>query len=361
MIILISFLVACLITVITIPFTIKLAEKWKLLDDPKKRSHPAHIQTRIIPRAGGLPIFLGITIPTLLFLPLDKHILGILSGALILLVVGLLDDYLKYFSPYKRWLLQFLAAAAVVTSGVGISFITNPFGGILRLDEFIYPIYFFGNHNIVLIADIFAFLWIVWMMNVINWANGIDGQTPGIIGVSSLILGFYSLNLYQNGDPNQLSIATLSFITAGTATGFLPFNWHPAKIFLGFSGTTILGFLIATLSILSGAKLAIAFLVLLIPALDFFYTFTRRILSKKSPFLGDKKHLHHLLLSYGWSHQKISLFYIFSCAILGVLAITLPSEGKIFTILALGVTILASLIWLHMLGRSFGQSDRDSG
>ena len=199
------------------------------------------------------------------------------------------------------------------------------------------------------------------MMNMVNWANGIDGQTPGFVAVAALILGFYSFELYQNGDQNQLSIAVLALITSGAALGFLPFNWHPAKIFLGFSGTTILGFMLAILAILSGAKLAIAFLVLLIPAVDSIYTGIRRLLTGKSPFFGDKKHLHHLLLKQGWSHQRISLFYITSCAILGMLAINLPSSGKLFTILGISTLLTGSLIWLTFFGNSSEPLDQGNG
>lgn len=342
-----AFLISVILTLLFIPLTIKFAKKFKLVDDPNLRPHPAHTQQRIVPRAGGLAIFFGILIPILILIPLDKHIIGILFGILILLVIGLLDDALKNFSPLIRLVFQFIAAGIVVISGVGITFITNPLGGIIKLDSIVYPVYIFGPHNIVLLADIFAFLWIVWMMNIVNWSKGVDGQMPGIIFVTALTIAILSYNLFSKGDLNQLSVTTLALITAGTSVGFLFFNWYPAKIFPGFSGSTILGFMIATLSILSGAKLATALMVLLIPAVDFLYTFFRRILSKKSPFLGDQQHLHHLLLKHGWSHKRISLFYIISCAILGLISTTLHSQGKLFVILGIGVVALGTIIWLQ--------------
>lgn len=365
-----AFACSTLLSLLFTPPTIYLAKKFKLVDDPKARPHPAHIHSKVIARAGGLPVFLAIVISILIFIPFDqtsllsgdnKHILGILIGITILLIVGLLDDYLKDFSPYPRLFLQLLAAGVVVASGVGISFVTSPLGGILRLDEIVIPINLFGSHTIVLIADIFAFLWIVWMMNMVNWSKGVDGQMPGIAVVAALTIGYLSFGLFTKGDPNQFPIAVLSAITAGAALAFLVFNWHPAKIFPGQSCSTILGFMIAVLSILSGAKLATALLVLLIPSIDFFYTFFRRAATKKSPFRGDKKHLHHLLLERGWSHKKISLFYIVSCAILGLLAISLPSQGKLFAALGIGVVVLGGLLWLHLFGRSFERSDPDNG
>jgi len=356
------FLVALAVTLATTPLAIIFAKKYKLLNDPKKINHPKQLQNRVIPRAGGLSVFIGLMVAIFWFVPFDKHIIGIILATLLLLSVGLLDDVLEDFSPIKRWLLQFIAAGIVVASGVGISFITNPFGGVIRLDTFAFPINLFGTHNIILIADIFALFWIVWMMNMINWAKGVDGQMPGITAIAALTIGFVSFGFYNQGDPNQLPIAILSFITAGASLGLLAFNWYPSKILPGFSASTILGFMIAVLSILSGAKLATAVLVLLIPSIDFFYTFSRRLLSGKSPFKGDREHLHHLLLDKkGWSHQQISLFYIASCAILGLLATTLSSQGKLFTALAVGVIVIGGILWLHFFSTSLKQPDQDNG
>lgn len=356
--ILIPFITSLLLSLALTPPSIKFAKKYKLITDPQTKPHPAHIQDRIIPRAGGLPIFLSLFISIMLFVPPDKHIAGIVLSLIILLITGLIDDKLKNFSPFPRLGLQILSAAVVVASGVGISFVTNPTGGILRLDQIVYPLTFFGAHNIVLIADLFAFLWIVWMMNMINWAKGVDGQMPGIVTIASLTIGYLSYNLYLQGDPHQLPIAILAFITAGASLGWLPFNWYPSKMLPGFSGSTVLAFMIAVLSILSGAKLATAILVLLIPSIDFFYTFFRRLLSGHSPFYGDQKHLHHLLLKRGWSHSQISLFYIISCAILGLSSTLLSSKEKLFTSLIVGVMVLGSIIWLHLFYKDTEQTKK---
>lgn len=347
-----AFFAAFLVSLLSTPITIKLANKFKLLDDPKNRPHPAHIQNRVIPRAGGLPIYLGVVSAILLFVPFDKHILGIILGLTVLVAVGLVDDYKKNFSPFPRLLLQFAAAGIVVASGVGITFVTNPLGGILRLDQIVIPVYFWGSHTIVLIADIFAFFWIVWMMNMVNWSKGVDGQMPGIIIVAGLVIGLVSHNLFAAGDPNQLAITQMALITSGAALGFLLYNWHPAKILPGQGASTILGFMIATLTILSSAKLATALLILLVPTIDFFYTFFRRVLAGRSPFFGDQKHLHHLLLKSGWSHRQISLFYIITCAILGLISTTLSSKGKIFTLLGIGVVIFGVILWLHLFKKT---------
>ncbi|OGE14717.1 hypothetical protein A3F00_03445 [Candidatus Daviesbacteria bacterium RIFCSPHIGHO2_12_FULL_37_11] len=350
-----------LITALSVYPTIKIAKKFDLLDNPKKRPHPAQIHTKTIPRAGGLAIFIGIILSIFIFLPLEKHILGIILGTSILLVLGLYDDKSKNFSPYKRLLIQFLAAGFVVVSGVGISFITNPLGGVIRLDSFSFPVNFLGNHQFIVIADIFALFWMIWVMNMINWSKGVDGQMPGIVLVATLVLGILSLKLFLAGDPNQENIAKLSFITAGSALGFFIFNWHPAKIFPGFSGSGVFGLIIASLAILSGAKLATAGLVLLIPATDFMYTFVRRVLQGKSPVWGDRGHLHHLLLNRGLTPQQITCIYMALGVILGALALNLNSKGKLFASVLVALSVLGLILWLNSFGDYSRKHDPDNG
>lgn len=353
-------LISFLITVFSIPFTIKFAKKYSLLDNPKLRPHPAHTHKRIVPRAGGLPCFIALLISIILFISISSEIAGILSGIALLLIIGLADDKYKNVSPYLRLLGQFIAALIVVVSGVGITFITNPLGGIIHLNAPIFLNLLNFKLNFIL-ADILALVWIVWVMNMINWSKGVDGQMPSITTVAAVILGLLSLKFALLGDPNQANVAKLSFITAGTSLGLLIFNWYPAKIFPGFSGSTILGFMIAVLSILSGAKLATAILVLLIPATDFGFTFLRRILQGKSPVWGDKEHLHHKLLEMGFSHKKISLFYLFGSVILGAIALSLSSSGKLFAAAFIAIAILGGILWINFFGGYLKHRDQDSG
>lgn len=357
---LLPFLVGFLVTAISVIPTITFAKKYKLLNYPDNK-HPGNIQSRVIPRAGGLACFIGIFLSIIVFLQIEKHILGILIALTILLIVGLADDKYKNLSPYIRLLVQFVAALVVVGSGVGINFITHPFGGIIRLDTIILPFDFFGVRHIFVVADLLALVWIVWVMNMINWSKGVDGQMPGIVAVAAIFLGILSVKLALLGDASQIDIAKLSFITAGTAIGLLIFNWHPAKILPGFSGSTILGFMIAVLAILSGAKLATAGLVLLVPATDFVYTFFRRIAQKKSPVWGDRGHLHHRLLDLGLTHQQISLFYIIGGVILGTIALSLDSRGKLFAAALIGISVLGGILWLNFFGGLSKPHDQDSG
>lgn len=352
-------LIAFLLTLISVPLTIKLARRYGLVDDPGTRPHPAHLHKSVLPRAGGLAIFITILSTSLIFLPLEPYLVGILTGITVLLLMGLADDKLVNFNPYIRLVLLFLAAAAPVFTGIGISFINNPLFGLGFLPPNLSqnPYIYFDK----LTADVFAFLWIVTLTQVINWSKGVDGQMPGITAVAAIILGFLSLKIYGEGDLNQLNVATLSFIVAGTSLGFLIFNWHPAKILPGFSGSTILAFMLATLSILSGAKVATAILVLAVPTIDFIYTVLRRVFKGRSPVWGDRGHLHHKLLDLGWSHQKISLFYIIGSAILGAIALIVDTQSKMFALLLVAIIFFGFVLWLNSFGVFSKRSARDNG
>lgn len=370
--IILIFLVSFFITVLATPLTIKIARRFDLVDDPQKRPHPAHVQKRVIPRAGGLAIYTGIVIACLIFLPLEKTLLGILFGITILLVIGLLDDKLISFSPYQRLALLFVAAGIPVISGIGITFIGNPLSQlpflpsgvaspIIHLDQIVIPLSFLGSHKIILIADLFALFWIVILTQVINWSKGVDGQMPGITLITAIILGLISLKFYWQGDANQINNAKLAFLVAGTSAGFLIFNWYPSKIMPAFSGSAILAFMLATLSILSNAKIATALLVLAIPTIDFIYTFWRRILSGRSPVWNDRGHLHHRLLDLGWSHQKISLFYILVSAMLGTAALLIDTGSKVFIIITVAAIFLGFIIWVNSFGGYSKPHGHDNG
>ncbi len=357
---LIIFLFSFVITLIFTPVTIKLAKRFGLIDDPNLRPHPAKIHKRSVPRAGGLAIYLAIITSIILFIPFSPYLTGIILGISILLITGIIDDKKVSFSPYTRLFLICLAAICPVIFGIGISFIANPFFGLnflsanlstpyIQFNEIIFPVNVLGIKEIIPVANIFAFLFIVTLTQIINWSKGIDGQMPGITLVASLTLGALSLKLFFGGDPNQLEVAKLSFIVAGTSLGFLVFNWYPAKIFPGFSGSTILAFMLAVLAILSGAKVATAFLVLAIPAVDFFYTITRRVFAGKSPVWGDRGHLHHRLLDLGFSQPQIALFYIFVSVILGGVALFVSSQGKFFGVLVVAIVFFMFILWVNSL------------
>ncbi len=331
-----AFFVSFLLTVILTFLSIKIIKKIGLLDDPGKRKHPAVIHSKPIPRGGGIPLFLGIFVTCLFFLPITKITIALFVASLISLIVGIMDD-LYDISPYARFVANIASALIVVLSGISIPYITNPFGGIIYLDSI--------KVTIFTLSDILAIFWIVWVMNMLNWSKGVDGQMPGIVAISAFVIGILSLRFANFDYANMLS-ANLSFIIAGAALGFLIFNFYPARIFPGY-GATAVYLLLSAASILSGAKLATAILVMGIPMTDGIFTIIRRLLSGRSPFWHDKKHLHHLLLGIGVSQRGIALFYWTNSAILGSLALILSSKGKLFAIIMLMVVVLGTLLFLN--------------
>lgn len=332
------FALAFVATILATPISLIFIKKLGLLDDPKTHKHPAIIHKKPIPRGGGIPIFIGILVASVFFLPKSNVTIPLFLAALIALVVGVLDDKLDV-SPYARFIINFLTAIIVVASGVTVAFITNPLGGILHLDMIQFTIPFI--QVVIAFSDIVAVTWIVWVMNMLNWSKGVDGQMPGIVAISAIIIGILSLR-----DPNPLP-SLLSFILAGSALGFLVFNFYPAKIFPGY-GATALYLLLAVVSILSGAKLATAILVMGVPMVDGIATIVRRIMSGRSPFRHDNKHLHHLLLKAGFGQRAIALFYWAFSAILGGISLALSSKGKLFAIAMIAIVVSGAILFLHL-------------
>jgi UDP-GlcNAc:undecaprenyl-phosphate/decaprenyl-phosphate GlcNAc-1-phosphate transferase len=348
-------IIAFLVTAILTPVSIGLIKKAGLVDDPKTHKHPGIIHKKAIPRGGGIPLFLGIVITGIFFLPATNIVIALFIAGFIALLIGIADD--KYdISPYIRFLGNIAVALIVVKAGITIPFITNPFGGILYLNSIILPFNLLGIHASIALSDIIAMLWIIWVMNMLNWSKGVDGQMPGIVAISAITIGFLSLRFAGSDSFSKISL-DLSFMIAGASLGFLIFNFHPAKIFPGY-GATAIYLLLSAASIFSGAKLATAILVMGIPMVDGLFTIARRLLSGKSPFWHDKKHLHHLLLSFGFSQRYIALFYWIISAILGALALVLSSKAKLFAIIMLLIIVVGALLFLHRLLNKTYDKDR---
>lgn len=328
------------------PLAIRFAEKVGIIDDPSKSRHPKVIHTYPVPRGGGLAIFTALTITSILFLPLDKHLIGILIGAGIVVAMGIADD--KYnLNPYFRLAVGFLAAAAPIAAGIGIAFISNPFGGgIIDLSRPQINFNLLGDaKSIWVISDTFALFWIVFLMNTVNMgAKGVDGQLPGVAGISALTIGVLSLRF--SADITQWPTIVLAAITAGSFFGFLPWNIFPQKIMPGYGGGTLAGYLLAVLAILSTAKVGTLIVVLGVPLIDTGYTIIRRVASGKSPVWGDVGHLHHRLLAIGWSKRKVAAFYWVITALLGVLALNLNTATKFYTMIGVAVSLGGLILWL---------------
>lgn len=323
----ISFVISYFVT----PIVIRLSKYLGIIDDPYKNNHPKVIHTKPTPRGGGIPIFLSILITTLIFIPIDKHLVSILVGGFIIFIMGFADD--KYnLNPYLRIGISIIACLFPVMSGIGISFLTNPFGGILDLSN---PI----------ISDLFAIIWILFMMNMLNMgAKGVDGQLSGVTIISALTIT--ALSFYYSTDITQWPVILLTAITAGSFLGFLPWHKYPQKIMPGYGASALAGYILAISSILSTTKVGTLIVVLGLPIIDTGYTIIRRVISGKSPVWGDRSHLHHKLLDVGLSKKQVSHIYWSLTAILGVLALNLNSTYKLYTIIGVSLFLGGLILWL---------------
>lgn len=346
----IPFVLASLLVYIIAPKFISFAHDYGIVTSPK-HIHPAMILREPSARGGGLLVALVFILLTVLLVPLTKVIIGLIVAVLVLSITGIADDIqntnpfskLKFMeNPALRLVLQAIATCIVIYAGVRINFINNPFDGFLFLNEFTLNI---GGTEFAPLALLITFVWILWIINMLSWSNGVDGQYSGIVTITALVIGIVALrNLIA--DPNQLHISKMAIILAGASIGLLPFNWHPSKIMWGFSATSA-GIIIATLSLLTQAKVSVSILALLIPFLDAGVTVVRRLLQKKSPLRGDRGHLHHLLMERGWGVKQIAVFYWASAALLGLIAVAATDRAVPLVVLTVGGLVLFPIVLLN--------------
>jgi len=341
------FLLAFLVAFLTTPLAIWIYRKldWLVYPEKEVKKHPAVVHQYPVPKGGGIPIFLALLITSLTFLPLDKHLKGILFGAFLTTIIGILDDR-KNLNPYLRLLTNLVCALFVVGAGIGIAFLTNPLNGIIRLDQPQISFYLLGEiRSIWVLSCLFALVWITWCMNFIGWSGGVDGQLPGIVAIASLTTALLSLRF--SADITQWPVIILAAITGGSYLGFLPFNFYPQKIMPGYGGKSLAGFLLATLAILSTTKVGTLMVVLGVPLIDALFIITRRIIKGKSPVWGGREHLHHHLLALGWGKRRIAIFYWAIAVLLGWLALNLSAIQKLHALFMLALIFLAFFLWLN--------------
>lgn len=346
------------ISLLATTMTILVFRHFGWVVDPKKINHPAHTHQESVPKGGGIPLWLSVMTVALLYLPLDKHLAAILLALTLTVVVGVIDD-IKPISPKIRLSINLLSALVVVGAGIGIAFVTNPLGGgIIDLSQPRLSFNFYGVHEIWLLPDLFALIWIPFVMNAVNWSSGIDGQASGMLGIAALVIGMLSLS--YSADITQWNVAILAFALAGALFGIAVFHFYPQQIMPGYGATTGAGLLLAVLAILSTTKIGTSLVLLGVPLLDAIYTIARRIINRKSPLLGDRGHLHHKLLDLGWGKRRISLFYWVTTAIMGLVALKLDASYKIFAILGLAIIMTGMFLWIYSGGFS-KQSVRGNG
>lgn len=312
--------VAAVVALISTPVVRSLAFRIGAVDVPKDNrrmhDHP-------IPRMGGLAIFFGFLLSVLIFLPLTLQLRTMLLGAVVIVILGIFDDIYALSAKLKFAVQIFAALLAVMGDNriMGLSniniFSSEPYW---ELGWLSYPITIF---------------WIVGITNAVNLIDGLDGLACGVSTISSMTLLVIALIV------SEPDVAILTAALAGACIGFLPYNLNPAKIFMGDTGSTFLGFVLATVSIQGLFKFytiisfAVPFLMLALPIFDTCFAILRRVSKGQSPMAPDRGHIHHRLIDMGFSQkQAVAVLYVIS-AILGLSAVVLTTNGTIRAMLFL--------------------------
>lgn len=326
-------------TVFLTLLALKFFPKFGLMDKPEKYG----LKRKPIPYYGGGVIVTVFFLAVFLFVPVDFHVLALMSGALLIASVSFADDMFS-LSPYFRLGIQIVAALILVFAGVGITSISNPFGAPVILDA--QKITLDLGEGVVigfsLLVALFTVVWVVGIVNTMNFIDGLNGLPSGVTAIAALTIFFLSIRPDIHYDvSNQVSVAMISIILFSVCAAFVIFDFYPAKILMGDTGSMFLGFVIATLAIFSGGKVTTAFLVLGFPILDAVWVIMRRIVQGKSPFKGDLKHLHHRLIYMGLSPRKAVLLMYAVSAAFGLMAVFFDTTQKVF---AIGLLVLAMAV-----------------
>ena len=323
-------LVAFAVCALLVPVAIVLSRRTGLIAQPGGR----HAHPNPTPVLGGLAMYFGFAAAVLIFLPQYSYTPGLLivSG----LAAGLLviDDR-RSMSPWVKFGVQvFLSLLAVVVFGVEIKFVSLPGNHIIQLGLLITPVSMF---------------WLLGMQNTVNFLDGVDGLAAGVIFIVALIL------MLAAGELKDIEVVTLSGALAGTCAGFLLFNFHPARIFMGDSGAHFLGIALGMISILGVAKVAVAFalavpvIALAVPIADTAWAILRRRRQKASVATADLLHLHHRLQGFGLDPQQTCYVFYAASALLGALGLTLFGHGRVLAVVVVVTAVLVSTVGADLL------------
>ncbi len=335
-----ALLVSLLVSLATTPVSMVVATRLGAIDMPgiKGTDSERHLHTRPTPRMGGLAIYLGFFFSALLFVPMGRKMVSMLIGATIIVFLGILDDIYDLKASHK-FCVQLLAAAVALAGGNKITFFSR-----LSMDAN------GGNFSLGWLSVPVTLLWIVLITNAVNLIDGLDGLAAGVSSISAISLVFIALT-YSN-----TSVAIITGALAGACIGFLPYNIAPAKIFMGDTGSTFIGYILAVASIQGLFKFyaiisfVIPFFMLGLPIFDVCYAVLLRVSHGENPMKADRKHVHYRLIDMGFSKkQTVAVLYICS-AILGVTAVVITTTGlgrALVLLVALGATA-AVAAWLFL-------------
>ena len=326
--------VAFLICFAATPIVKSFAERVGAIDVPRDarrmHNHP-------IPRLGGLAIFLGFILSVVLFADISREVQGILLGSVVIVIVGVIDDIVP-LPALVKFVIQILAALIAVYHGVEIKIISNPaFWGASDYLNFGY------------LTVPVTVLWIVAITNSVNLIDGLDGLAAGVSAISSFTMLIIALVVAD------MNVAIIMAALAGACIGFLPYNRNPAKIFMGDTGALLLGYVLATVSIIGLFKFyaIISFVVPILavglPLFDTAFAFLRRLFSGRNPMSPDRGHFHHRLIDMGFSQkQAVAIAYAIS-GILGLSAVVITTSGEIRAIIVVAAFFVAGVIGIFVM------------
>lgn len=330
---LLAIIVAFVISFVITPVVKTFATKVGAVDIP---GEARRIHDHPIPRMGGLAIFFGFLLSVLLFVDITKEVRGILLGSIIIVATGAIDDVVS-LRAWIKFVIQIVAAVVAVLHGVVIHVMMN-------------PNVFSEQEAIVLgwLAVPITILWIVGITNSVNLIDGLDGLAVGVSTISCITILVVALLV---SEPN---VALIVAALAGACIGFMPYNLNPAKIFMGDTGSLLLGYVLSTVSVLGLFKFyalvtfVVPVLALAVPLSDTLFAFCRRILHGQSPFKADRGHFHHKLMDLGLNQkQAVAILYAIS-AILGLAAVTLTTNGTMRILLLLLALAIAIAVWAYI-------------
>lgn len=336
--ILITIGVAFIISFAATPIVKTFAKKVGAMDVPGEERR---VHDHPIPRLGGLAIFLGFILSVLLFANINRQLQGILLGCVIIVATGAIDDIVS-LNAWVKLLLQILAAVVAVLHGVEITVLANP--ALWSKTEFL----LLGSLSIPI-----TIIWIVGITNSVNLIDGLDGLAVGVSTISSLTMLVIALVIPNTSSTIAIVLAAL----VGACVGFMPYNFNPAKIFMGDTGSLLLGYVLATMSILGLFKsyalvsFAVPLLAIAVPLFDTVFAFTRRILKGQSPMHADRGHFHHRLIDMGLSQkQAVAVLYSIS-GILGLAAVLITTSGEIKALIVILGFCFCAFLWAFVYGK----------
>ena len=321
--------VALAISLAATPAVKWFARRVGAMDVPKDARR---VHTHPIPRLGGLAIFVGFLLSVIFFADITIQFRGILFGAIIIVAVGVVDDIMS-LPALLKFIIQIIAALVAVYHGVVIEIFSNPF--VFSASQYI---------SLRFLSIPVTVIWIVGITNSVNLIDGLDGLAVGVSTISSVAMLIVA---YMVSDHN---VALVLAALTGACLGFLPFNFNPAKIFMGDTGALLLGYVLSTVSILGLFKFyavvsfAVPFLVLALPLLDTSLAFFRRLIKGQNPMSPDRGHVHHRLIDMGLTQkQAVAVLYTVS-GLLGLAAVVLTTSGKLRVLILIVTIVVAAAI-----------------